>query len=157
VGPRTGLDNVEKRKLLTLPGFELRTLRRPASSQSLYRLRYPGSLVSLSPFGTSATNWPIVPAHDDRWWAWSSRWNEKLQGKPKYAEKTCSSATLLTMNPTWRDPGSNPGLPGGNSAINSLSYGAAYLGSFLQCYEWMNLQGVGLFGPCTATYSGLLC
>jgi hypothetical protein len=24
--------------------------------------------VRLSPLGTSATNWPIVPARDDRWW-----------------------------------------------------------------------------------------
>jgi hypothetical protein len=42
VGPRAGLDTVEKRKLLTLPGLELRLLDRPARSQSLYRLRYPG-------------------------------------------------------------------------------------------------------------------
>jgi hypothetical protein len=32
--------------------------------------------VRLSPLGTSATNWPIVPAPDDRWWVWTSRWNE---------------------------------------------------------------------------------
>jgi hypothetical protein len=42
VGPRAGLDNVENRKLLTLPGLELRSLGRLASSPSLYRLRYPG-------------------------------------------------------------------------------------------------------------------
>jgi hypothetical protein len=54
VDPRAGLDDVEKRKLLTLPGLELRPLGRPARSQSLYRLRYPGylhggkDLVSLS-------------------------------------------------------------------------------------------------------------
>jgi hypothetical protein len=35
---------MEKRKFLTLPGLELPPLRRPARSQSLYRLRYPGSL-----------------------------------------------------------------------------------------------------------------
>jgi hypothetical protein len=40
----------------------------------------------LSPLGTSATNWPIVPAPDDRWWTWSSRWNENWQGKRKYSE-----------------------------------------------------------------------
>jgi hypothetical protein len=34
---------VEKRKFLTIPGLELRPLGRPARSQSLYRLRYPGS------------------------------------------------------------------------------------------------------------------
>jgi hypothetical protein len=37
---RAGLDDMEKRQLLTLPGLELRSL----GSQSLYRLRYPGSL-----------------------------------------------------------------------------------------------------------------
>jgi hypothetical protein len=36
--------------------------------------------VRLSPLGTSATNWPIVPASDDRWWVWCSRWNENWQG-----------------------------------------------------------------------------
>jgi hypothetical protein len=44
VGLRTGVDDVEKRKFLTLPGLELRPLGRPALSQSLYRLRYPVSL-----------------------------------------------------------------------------------------------------------------
>jgi hypothetical protein len=43
VNPRAGLDNVEKRKLLTLPGLKLRPLSRPARSQSLYRLSYPVS------------------------------------------------------------------------------------------------------------------
>jgi hypothetical protein len=41
VGPRAGLDDVEKRKFLTLPGLELRPICRPARSQSLYRMRYP--------------------------------------------------------------------------------------------------------------------
>jgi hypothetical protein len=39
---RAGLDDVEKRKFLNLPGLELRPLGRPARSQSLYRLCYPG-------------------------------------------------------------------------------------------------------------------
>jgi hypothetical protein len=43
VDPRAGLDDVEKRKFLNLPGLELRPLGRPALSQSLYRLSYPGS------------------------------------------------------------------------------------------------------------------
>jgi hypothetical protein len=42
VGSRTYLDYVERRKILPLPGLELRPLGRPARSQSLYRLRYPG-------------------------------------------------------------------------------------------------------------------
>jgi hypothetical protein len=43
VDPRAGLEDVGKKKFLTLPGLELRTLGRPARSQSLYRLRYPAS------------------------------------------------------------------------------------------------------------------
>jgi hypothetical protein len=45
VGPRTGLDDVEKRTFCTLPGLELRPLDRPARSQLLYRLSYHGSSV----------------------------------------------------------------------------------------------------------------
>jgi hypothetical protein len=45
VDPRTGLDDVEKRKFLTQPGPELRALAHPARSQSLYRRRYLGSAI----------------------------------------------------------------------------------------------------------------
>jgi hypothetical protein len=70
--------------------------------------------VRLSPLGTSATNWPVAPAPDDRWWwMWSSRRNENWQGKPKYSEKTYPSATLFTINPTWPDLGLNPGRRSG--------------------------------------------
>jgi hypothetical protein len=43
VDPRAGLDDVEKINFLTLAGLELRPLSHPTRSQSLYRLRYPGS------------------------------------------------------------------------------------------------------------------
>jgi hypothetical protein len=46
VGPRDGLDDLEKIKFLTLPGLELLPLCRPARSQSLYRLRYLGSFTT---------------------------------------------------------------------------------------------------------------
>jgi hypothetical protein len=36
---------VKKRKFLTLLGFEIRPLGRPARSPSLYRLSYPGSVL----------------------------------------------------------------------------------------------------------------
>jgi hypothetical protein len=39
---RVGLDDVEKRKFLTLQGLEFRPLGLPARSQSLYRLLYSG-------------------------------------------------------------------------------------------------------------------
>jgi hypothetical protein len=48
VDPRAVLDDVKKRKFLTLPGLERRPLRRPARSKSLYRLRYPGSRLEKS-------------------------------------------------------------------------------------------------------------
>jgi hypothetical protein len=43
VGPRTNLDDMEWREILTLPGLELRPLDRPAPRQLLYRLSYPRS------------------------------------------------------------------------------------------------------------------
>jgi hypothetical protein len=45
MGARAGLDDVEKRQFLTLPGLELLSIGRPARSQSLYRLSYPGSKI----------------------------------------------------------------------------------------------------------------
>jgi hypothetical protein len=73
---------------------------------------------------TAATVWPIVPALDDWWWwwwwwLWSNRWNVNWQGNPKYSEKTSSSATLSTTNPTWPDPGRRGGKP----VTNRLSCG----------------------------------
>jgi hypothetical protein len=69
-------------------------------------------------------------APDHRWWwLWSNLWNEDWQGKPKYSEKTCRSATSSTTNPTWPEPGSNPGRRGGKPAINRLSYGTTLWGS----------------------------
>jgi hypothetical protein len=44
VDPRAGLDDVDKRKFLTLSGLEVPPFGRPARSQSLYRLSYPGSI-----------------------------------------------------------------------------------------------------------------
>jgi hypothetical protein len=40
---RTCLDDMENGKFLTLTGLEQQLLGHPACSQSLYRLRYPGS------------------------------------------------------------------------------------------------------------------
>jgi hypothetical protein len=46
VGPRAGMDDVEKRKISTLPGLKLRTISRPARRQSLYRLHCQGSTIA---------------------------------------------------------------------------------------------------------------
>jgi hypothetical protein len=42
VGPRAGLDDMEKWKFLPPTGLELRPFGRAARSQSLYSLRYAG-------------------------------------------------------------------------------------------------------------------
>jgi hypothetical protein len=70
-------------------------------------------------------HWMAYCTCPGRLWWWRIWWNEEWQGKPKYSEKTCSSATLSTTNPTWPGPGSNPGRRGGKPATNRLSYGAA--------------------------------
>jgi hypothetical protein len=44
VGPRTGTKDVERRKILPLPGLEPQFLGRLARSPSLYKLSHPGSI-----------------------------------------------------------------------------------------------------------------
>jgi hypothetical protein len=82
--------------------------------------------VILSPLGTLATIWHIVPATGHRWvrriW-----WNENWQGKPKYSKKTCPSATLSTTNPTWPDRRSNTGRYCRKPATNRLRYDTGLL------------------------------
>jgi hypothetical protein len=95
--------------------------------------------VRLSSLGTSATNWPIVPAPDDRRWVCSSRWNENWQGKSKYSEKTCPSATLSTKNPTWPDLGSNPDRRCGKPGTNHLTYGTVKI-AFMLCLFSINCK-----------------
>jgi hypothetical protein len=45
--------------------------------------------------------------------------------------KTFPSATLSTANPTWIDPGSNPGLRGERPATKRLSHGTAQCARYL--------------------------
>jgi hypothetical protein len=47
VGSRAGMDDVERRKILTLSGLEVQYLGQPAHSQSLYQLHYPGSPIQI--------------------------------------------------------------------------------------------------------------
>jgi hypothetical protein len=59
VGPRTGLDAMEKRKILPLLGIK-------SCSLSLYRLRYPGQILLLS---ITAWTWGIMNNRSDLTWA----------------------------------------------------------------------------------------
>ena len=70
----------------------------------------------------------------------------KLTGQNRSTRrKTCPSATLSTINPTWTEPGSNPGLRGERLATNRLSHGTAYRrfndekkSARKQCYQLMS-------------------
>jgi hypothetical protein len=54
------------------------------------------------------------------------RWNYILTGENrKTRRKTYPTVTLSTTNPTWVDPGTNPGLRGERPAINDLSHDTA--------------------------------
>jgi hypothetical protein len=80
---------------------------------------------------TEDTYWPTVPALEDGDCGAIGGIND-WDGKPKYLKKTCSSATVSTRDPTWPDPGSNPGHCSGKPEINCLSYGMAMGGSLLK-------------------------
>jgi hypothetical protein len=61
-----------------------------------------------------------------RWYEFGERrWNDTDRGNRRTRRKTCPSATLPTTNPTWIDPGANPGLRGERPATNDLSHGMA--------------------------------
>jgi hypothetical protein len=54
------------------------------------------------------------------------RWNYMLAGENRRTRrKTCPSATISTTNPTWIDPGVNPGLRSERPATNDMSHGMA--------------------------------
>jgi hypothetical protein len=109
-------------------------------------------------FGYCGHYWPIVPAPDDRWWwLWRNWWNEDWQGKPKYSEKTCPSATLSTTNSTWLDPGLNQGRRGGKPATNRLSYGATFCSLIILTLwsEWTDRTLVSRFRISLGVWIGL--
>jgi hypothetical protein len=53
------------------------------------------------------------------------QWNDIDRENGRTQEKTCPSATLFTTNPTWADPGTNPGLHSERPRTNCLSHGMA--------------------------------
>jgi hypothetical protein len=113
------------RPLIAARRFEAFLNSPSLSTHKIISIFFIASGVGLSPLYCGHF-WPIVPAPDDRTgWLWSNWCNKDWQGKPKNSEKTCPSSTFSTTNPTWPDPGSNPGRRGGKPATNRLSYGAA--------------------------------
>jgi hypothetical protein len=73
-----------------------------------------------------------------RWYEFGERrWNIILTGENGRTRRiTCPSATLSTTNPTWMDPGANPGLRDERPATNDLSRGTAP--GVLTCYVVMD-------------------
>jgi hypothetical protein len=64
------------------------------------------------------------------------RRNDILTGENrKTRRKTCPSATFSTTNPTWIDPGANPGLRGERPATNDLRHGTALI-TYLLVGDW---------------------
>jgi hypothetical protein len=57
-------------------------------------------------------------------------WNYIFAGEIEVLGENLPSATLSTTNPTWIDPGANPGLRGERPATNRLSHGTAYFARY---------------------------
>jgi hypothetical protein len=61
------------------------------------------------------------------------QWNNIDGGNRRTRRKTCPSTTSSNANPTWTDPGANPGFHVKRLAIKHLSHGTAQ-SSMLQLY-----------------------
>jgi hypothetical protein len=85
-------------------GFSFPITARPLvkakfSSRSLFFYMWGGGVQAGSPLHVG--HWMAYCTCPGWLWWWRNWWNKDWQGKPKYSEKTCPSATLSTTNPTW--------------------------------------------------------
>jgi hypothetical protein len=62
------------------------------------------------------------------------RWNDIVTGESRRTRRQ----TLSTTNPTWIDPGANPGLRGERPATNDRSHGLLFKDINLRHYTAMN-------------------
>jgi hypothetical protein len=96
VNPRAGLDDVGKRKFLTLPGLELRPFGRPAHSQSLYRLLQRYSYVPMKSL-----------VGQEAWCVWTSflpAYNDRAALEACLAEPPAGSFRLFILNVSCVQP-----------------------------------------------------
>jgi hypothetical protein len=101
--PRAVLDDMEKRKFVTLPGLESRPLGQPTRSQSVYRLRYRDSNINLCTSIHKFTHTTQFDSEDGgyislRKFGSRAEWTCRAthSGGPKISET--SSFTLLEKN-----------------------------------------------------------
>jgi hypothetical protein len=65
-------------------------------------------------------------------------WYDIFAGETEVLGENLPSATLSTTNPTWIDPGANPGLLGERPTTNRLSHGTASIIVII----WSKLQAL---------------
>jgi hypothetical protein len=124
VGPRTVLDDMETRKILPLPGLELRTLpSSPVASQNNFILiGVMRGGVQLSPICTTAANRLILLASGD----YNDGENGGMIGRGNRSTQRNRAPMPLCPPQTPHDcRDANPGLRGGKPATIRLSYGTA--------------------------------
>jgi hypothetical protein len=69
------------------------------------------------------------------WWRWRIWWNEDWQGKPKYSEKTYSSATLSTTNRTCQTRARTRAAAVGSQRLTAWAMALSCpLNSFSSCF-----------------------
>jgi hypothetical protein len=56
------------------------------------------------------------------------RWSEIDRGTPNCYGKNLSSVTLPTTNPTWTEPGSNPGIIDVNNKMEAITFAGYFVG-----------------------------
>jgi hypothetical protein len=98
VGPRAGLNDIERRKILLLQILELRPFGRPARRQSLYRLRYLNSFLGSTIIWMRIQKdklkiklWTIFTAKLNIKWNWTVGW-------AKICESEWSCVVWLWLN-----------------------------------------------------------
>jgi hypothetical protein len=79
--------------------------------------------------------------------------NDIFAGETEVLGENLPSATLSTTNPTWIDPGANPGLRGERPVTNGLSHGTALPCAFVLLYSVM----IRVYGEDYNEWSSLAC